>query len=233
MWNRSRDEFQGAAGGLEGVVESDDRCGSFVQHWDGGGREGCVGSGSFPPAACGHCQRQDPRTPPSSNSASQYPPPLRLDCTWLHIPWHPTSQRPPCVLPTSRATAPAQVPLTDLDRGQLDFIPGSWKRYWNQTCQSVLTLQWSPAHWGFMLHLSLGTNPRMSLLGSIVTLCAVGAMGFSGNSRFLFVLWLLLYRTGCESKLSRSSQLDTAPIKNWNILWIDPLKMQLILERFA
>lgn len=87
----------------------------------------------------------------------------------------------------------------------LDFIPESWKRYWNQTCQSVLTPQWSPAHWGFMLHFSLGTNPRMTLLGSIITLYAVGAMGSSGNGRFLFVLWLLLHWKGCESKLSLSS----------------------------
>lgn len=50
----------------------------FVQHQDGGSREGCVGSGSFPPAACGHCQRQDPRTLPSSNSLYQYSPPLRF-----------------------------------------------------------------------------------------------------------------------------------------------------------
>lgn len=59
----------------------------FVQHQDRGGRGGCVGSGSFPPAACGHCQRQDTRTPPSPNSPSQYSLSVRLDCTCLPIPW--------------------------------------------------------------------------------------------------------------------------------------------------
>lgn len=89
MCNRNRDKFRGAAGGLAGVVERlmIDMADFFGQHADGGSREGCVGSDSFPPDACGHCQGQDPRTLPSSSSPSQYSPPLRLDCTWLPIPW--------------------------------------------------------------------------------------------------------------------------------------------------
>ncbi|CAN8197185.1 unnamed protein product [Coccothraustes coccothraustes] len=32
-----------------------------------------------------------------------------------------------------------------------------------------------------MLHFSLGTNPRMTLPGSMITLCAVGAMAIVGS----------------------------------------------------
>lgn len=100
MCNRNRDKFWGAAGGLAGVVERlmIDMAAFFVQHPDGGSREGCVRSGSFPPAACGRCQSQDPRTLPSSNSPSQYSPPLRLDCMWLPIPWQILLRVPPSVV---------------------------------------------------------------------------------------------------------------------------------------
>lgn len=63
-----------------------------------------MGSGSFPPTACGHCQGQDPRTPPSSTSPCQYSPSLRLDCTCVSAPWQLFS-------PVCRGSQPSEMSL--------------------------------------------------------------------------------------------------------------------------